>query len=290
LIVRVYLPDDKEPMPPMIIQKSNGGDIYGTTDLGTLVQRKQDWNPDEVWYVVDNRQAFHFKQVFRAATLAGILGDTKCIHINFGTMNGKYGKPYKTRDGGVMSLSDLIDDVVGSAGNKVRESAVITGEAEQKEAATTIGMAALRVGDMLNHRIKDFVFDMERFLASEGKTGPYLQYTAVRIASILQKAKDANMVVGPIIVPASDTERGLMLALTTVSEALLRAFEDKTPSVICEILFDIAGIFNRFYFENKILVCEDEAQRASWLGLCELTQRMLITLLDLLGINVPEKM
>ena len=282
MIVHVASPEDSEPMPPMLIVKSNGGDIYGTTDLGTLLQRMLDWKPDEVWYVVDNRQALHFKQVFRCAALAGITNGTKCLHIGFGTMNGKDGKPYKTRDGGVMRLSDMIETATNNAYLKVSESPSIIQAEEKTSVAKAVGIAALKIGDLLNHRSKDYVFDMDRFLAAEGKTGPYLQYTAVRIKSVLQKAQLAELDLGQILPPSTDIERELMLSLTSVSEALLRAYEDKAPSVICEALFDVAGVYNRFYYESKILSCPDTAQRASWLALSDLTLRILNQLLDLL--------
>ncbi|MDP4119489.1 MAG: arginine--tRNA ligase [Bacillota bacterium] len=290
-VVDVARDDDKEPMPPMLIVKSNGADIYGTTDLGTLIQRMQDWNPDEIWYVVDNRQALHFKQVFRCATLSGILSDqTVCSHIGFGTMNGKDGKPYKTRDGGVMRLSDMIETVTSNAYSKANESDVIDEEDKKTAIAQLVGVAAMKIGDMVNHRTKDYIFDMERFLASEGKTGPYLQYTAVRINSVLKKAIDINANFGEIITPATSTERELMLSLISVSEALLRALSEKAPNVICEKLFEITGIFNRFYFENKILTCQDEKQRSSWLTLLNATYRMIQILLSLLGVGIPEQM
>lgn len=290
VVVDVALEEDKEPMPPMLVVKSDGGDIYGTTDLGTLYQRMQDWQPDEVWYVVDNRQALHFKQVFRAAGLAGFLGDTQCRHIGFGTMNGTDGKPYKTRDGGVMRLSDMIESVTENAYQKAGESGVAFTADEQAAVAKTVGVAAMKIGDFINHRTKDYIFDMERFLASDGKTGPYLQYTAVRIQSVLRKARAAGEVFGAILPPVTAAERELMLALTSVSEALPRAFEEKAPNVLCEALFTIAGMFNRFYPEHKILSYPDQAQRASWLSLLELVLKMLRQLLDLIGIGVPERM
>lgn len=291
LIVDVSLPEDKEPMPPMIIVKSDGGDLYGTTDLGTLLQRMRDWSPNEVWYVVDNRQSFHFKQVFRCANLAGITGDnTLCSHIGFGTMNGKDGKPYKTREGGVMRLSDLIETVTSGAYDRICRSDIIGDEAEKRKVAGMVGVAALKIGDLINHRIKDYIFDLDRFLASDGKTGPYLQYTAVRITSVLSKAGQLNLRPGKILPPASDTERDLMLSLTGVADNLLRAFADKAPNVICESLFEISAVFNKFYGETKILTCTDEPRRASWLGLLQLTRRMLMILLDIIGVDVPEKM
>lgn len=292
LVVDVALPEDKEPMPPMMVQKTNGAYIYGTTDLATLYQRKRDFDPDEVWYFTDNRQSLHFKQIFRCAEIAGILSgggkNAVCRHFPFGTVNGKDGKPYKTRDGGVMRLSDLIDSVTSNALEKVKSSDIEIEEAETGVIARQLGMAALRVGDMQNHRTKDYIFDMDRFLATEGKTGPYLQYTAVRIRSVLVKA--AGFKPGAILPPASDTERDLMLCMPLVPDALLRAFADKAPSAICDVLFELAGRFNRFYFEHKILQHPDEERRASWLSLLSLTDRLLTVLLGILGVEVPAHM
>lgn len=287
VVVDVERESDREPMPPMIVTKSNGADIYGTTDLGTLVQRMRDWNPDMVWYVVDNRQSLHFKQVFRCAELAGIIGADKCEHISYGTMNGKDGKPFKTRAGGVMRLSDLIETVTSNAMVKIYESSVIDNDEEKTEAARKIGIAALKIGDLVNHRAKDYVFDMDRFLSSEGKTGPYLQYTAVRIASVLKKAGETG---DELLPPASEVERDVMLRLLESGEGLLRAFADRAPSAVCETLFEIAGAFNRFYFENKILSQPDENRRGSWLSLLSLTGRTIRIMLDILGIEVPERM
>jgi len=288
MVVDVALPGDTEPMPPMIVVKSNGADIYGTTDLGTLLQRREDWRPDEIWYVTDNRQIFHFKQLFRCAALMG-LSDGICLeHIWFGTMNGKDGKPYKTREGGVMRLSDMIETVTGAALERAEASGVVAGPAARETVARAVGVAAMKIGDMVNHRTKDYVFDMDRFLAAEGKTGPYLQYAAVRLFSVLKKAE--MMPKGEIALSGCDSERELMLALTAVPDALLRAFEDKTPNALCEVMFQLAGASNKFYFENRILTCPDEKQRASWLSLIDLTARMLTTLLSLLGIEVPESM
>jgi arginyl-tRNA synthetase len=287
-VVDVALPEDTEPMPPVLIVKSNGGDIYATTDLGTLLQRVQDWNPDEVWYVVDNRQSLHFKQVFRCATLAGILPENvKCVHLPFGTMNGQDNKPYKTRDGGVMRLSDLIETVTARALEKAMDSSVVSDLSAKEETAQLVGVAAMKIGDFINHRTKDYIFDIDRFLAQEGKTGPYLQYTVVRIRSVLNKATETP---GEILPPSCDTERDLMLSFFRVSESLLRAFEEKAPNGICESLFEMAGYFNRFYAENRILTCEDIARKRSWLSLMRMLSEMMDILLQILGIQVPTSM
>ena len=228
LVVDVATEEDREPMPPMILVKSDGGTNYEVTDLGTLLQRKEDWNPAAILYFVDNRQAFHFKQVFRCAAKGGILGDTVCEHCENGTINGPDGKPFKTRDGGVMRLMDMIEMVSDSAYEKVKDSDALD-DAEKRNVARAVGVAAIKIGDMLNHRSKDYVFDMDRFLSSEGKTGPYLQYTTVRINSVLEKAAQRGEPLGELLPPASDTERSLMLSLLSVSDALVRAYQEKAP-------------------------------------------------------------
>lgn len=293
LIADVAEETDEEPMPPVIISKSDGSALYATTDLATIVQRMADFKPDEMWYVVDSRQSMHFKQVFRLAKKASLVDeDTVLYHVGFGTMNGKDGKPYKTREGGVMSLSVLIDSAKAAAQEKIdaSETAKTLPDEERSAIAEKVGIAAIKFGDLINHRSRDYIFDLDRFLATEGKTGPYLQYTVVRLTSLLSKAKDAGALPGALLAPTSDTERELLIKLFSVGDVLLRAFEDKTPNAICEVMFDIAGLFNRFYFENKILANEDVAQRASWLRIVELVRRMLITLLDIFSTDVPERM
>jgi arginyl-tRNA synthetase len=237
---------------------------------------------------VDSRQTLHLKQVFRCAGMLGLLDRAVCTHVNNGTMNGKDGKPYKTREGGVMRLQDLIETVTAGAEAKVEASGmVLEGEARQKT-ARVIGVAALKVGDLMNHRTKDYVFDLDRFLMSEGKTGPYLLYTAVRANSVLAKA--GGHPVGPFLPPSCDSERQLAIALMAVPEALLRAFSEKAPNILCDAMFDIAGAFNKFYNENKILIHPDPGQKSSWLAMLSLTARMLTLLLGLLAIEVPESM
>ena len=293
LIADVAEETDEEPMPPVIISKSDGSQLYATTDLATIIQRVEDFNPNEIWYVVDSRQSMHFKQVFRLAKKAGLVGDgTELYHVGFGTMNGSDGKPYKTREGGVMSLSVLIDSAKAAAKERIEASEVAKDltDAERDDVAEKIGIAAIKFGDLINHRARDYIFDLDRFLATEGKTGPYLQYTVVRITSLLKKAEAANAVPGKIIAPQSDTERELLIKLFSVGDVLLRAFEDKMPNAICEVMFDIAGLFNRFYFENKILAQETEEIRASWLGIIELVRRMLLMLLEIFSTDVPEQM
>lgn len=290
LIADVALPTDEEPVPPIIISKSDGSQLYATTDLATIIQRKSDFDPNEIWYVVDIRQAMHFKQVFRLAKKAGLVGeDCELYHIGFGTMNGRDGKPYKTREGGVMSLSVLIDTAKAAAKEKLdaSETARNLSDAEKDAISETVGIAALKFGDLINHRTRDYIFDLDRFLSTEGKTGPYLQYTVVRISSLLAKAEAEGKLPGKIIAPESDTERELLIKLFSVGDVLIRAFEDKAPNAICEVMFDIAGLLNRFYFENKILANDNEEKRASWLSIVSLCRRTLTTLLDILATEVP---
>ncbi len=290
LIADVAEDTDDEPMPPIIISKSDGSALYATTDLATIVQRMQDFDPSEIWYVVDSRQSMHFKQVFRLAKKAEIIKeDTKLYHVGFGTMNGKDGKPYKTREGGVMSLSVLIESAKSASKERIDASDVAKelDEASRERIAEQIGIAAIKFGDLINHRSRDYIFDLDRFLATEGKTGPYLQYTVVRITSLLSKAAEKGALPGEILPPESDTERELLTKLFSVGDVLLRAFDEKAPNAICEVMFDIAGLFNRFYFENKILANENELQRASWLGITELVRKTLVTLLDIFSTEVP---
>ncbi|MBQ5777540.1 MAG: arginine--tRNA ligase [Oscillospiraceae bacterium] len=290
LIADVAEETDDEPMPPIIISKSDGSALYATTDLATIVQRMRDFDPAEIWYVVDSRQSMHFKQVFRLAKKAEIVKpDTELYHVGFGTMNGSDGKPYKTREGGVMSLSVLINSAKDAARARIDESetAKVLSDEEREKIAEQVGIAAIKFGDLINHRSRDYIFDLDRFLATEGKTGPYLQYTVVRISSLLQRAEERGAKMSEILPPKSDTGRELLIKLFSVGDVLLRAFDEKAPSAICEVMFDIAGLFNRFYFENKILANEDEAERGSWLSIIELVRRTLLTLLDIFSTDVP---
>jgi arginyl-tRNA synthetase len=253
--------------------------MYVTSDLATILQRERDFKPDEMWYFTDARQTLYFKQVFRCAAM-GELSAAKCSFTGFGTVNGKDGKPYKTRSGGVMRLADMIDEVRG------------------KLPDPKVACAAIRIADLQNQPTKDYQFDLDKFTAAEGKTGPYLQYTAVRIASVLSKAEVTPPLPplleggqgGSIAIPASNSERALMLTLDGAGDALVKAFEDKAPNALCDTLFDIAAKFNTFYGEQRILSHSDEVQRGSWLALLTLTRGVLVTLLDLLGVEVPEVM
>ncbi len=293
LVIDVEKPEDKAPMPPVIVRKSNGSQIYATTDLATIVQRVQDFNPKMMLYFTDNRQGLHFEQVFRAARKTKIVSDDVVLEWNgFGTMNGKDGKPYKTRDGGVMKLQDLIDTVCSAALEKMQEAktGLELSEEEKKETALKVGIAALKFGDLINFRAKDYIFDLDKFMSFEGKTGPYLLYTMVRLKSIFKKAEEKDFKIGGIGLPKTDVERDLMLKLLTINESFVQAFNDKAPSVICESAYQIAALANRFYYENKILSEEDEVRRGNLLALSEYVLKVLKLHMDVLAIDVPERM
>jgi len=290
VVVDIAEESDNEPMPPILVEKSDGSSLYATTDIATIVQRMKDFKPDEIWYVVDKRQSLHFKQVFRCVRKAGYVNaDTKLIHIANGTMNGKDGKPYKTREGGVMRLSDLIGTATDAAKAKIVETGIVAGE-DVETISRQVGISALKLGDLSNHYSKDYIFDMDRFLATEGRTGPYLLYTTVRFNSILRRAQESGIHPGPVLAPASEAERDLALKLFGVGDSLVYALAEHAPSVVCDTLFDIAAAASRFYNENRILTCPDEARRASWLTLMSVTSRMLTALLDVIAVEVPENM
>lgn len=291
LVIDVAEESDKQPMPPIIIQKSDGASLYGTTDLATIIQRVKDYSPAEIIYVVDKRQDLHFKQVFRCAKKTHIAPeDMKFDFIGFGTMNGKDGKPFKTREGGVMKLQDLIALIKSNVADKIRDNRDMSQE-EIEEISRIVGLAALKYGDLSNMPTKDYVFDIEKFASFEGNTGPYILYTAVRIKSILKKAEEElKGASNDILEPASEVERDLMLTLAKFNEVVEMSYADKTPNKLCEYVYDLSNTFNRFYHENKILVEEDTARKISWLNLLKLTERTIETVLELLGMEVPERM
>ena len=287
-VIPVAQEGDKKEMPPCILVKSDGSSIYATTDLATLVQRMQDWHPDKVLYVTDKRQNLHFEQVFRAARKAGIVPDTTELeHVGFGTMNGKDGKPFKTRDGGVLRLETLISDMTDFVRAKVVENRIV--EPEEVEPTTAkIAMAALKYGDLSNQPTKDYNFDMERFAAFEGNTGPYILYTIVRIKSILSRYGAWENL--PIQEPANDYAKDLMLAITKFGPALEGALKTSSPNLICAYVYELAGCVNKFYHETPILKEEDETVKAGHIALIGLAKNILETSIDLLGFHAPEKM
>jgi arginyl-tRNA synthetase len=290
-IVAVSEPEDRKEIPPLILLKSDGAVLYGTTDLATVIDRVRNFDPDLILYVVDQRQHMHFEQVFRAARKAGLNGKAVLEHVGYGTVNGTDGKPFKTRAGGVMKLYDLIDMARDESALRLAEARLASEypPGERAEIARTIGLAAIKFADLANFRTSDYVFDLARFTRFEGRTGPYLQYAAVRIQSILRKA-DSEGYVRAAPSTRSPEERRLLLQLLTLPEAMIGAEARRAPNVLCDYAFALAQEFSRFYTAHHILSETDTALRAARLGLCDLTLRVLVKVLDLLGIEVPARM
>jgi arginyl-tRNA synthetase len=291
LIVPVAEAGDKKEMPPLILVKKDGAVLYGTTDLATIIDRVKEQDPDLILYVVDQRQHLHFEQVFRAARKAGIAGKATLEHSGFGTMNGTDGKPFKTRAGGVMKLFDLIAMVTAEADKRLSEAGIGADYTAQERAdiARKVGIATLKFADLSNYRLTDYVFDIERFSRFEGKTGPYMQYAAVRIQSILRRAKDeGHAASAPVI--RSPEERALVLQLLSLPEKMAAAEDNRAPNVLCEYAFELAQKFSRFYSEHHILSEGDTELRAARLGLCDVTLATITKVLAILGIEVPERM
>ena len=287
-VIPVAQEGDKKEMPPCILVKSDGSSIYATTDLATMVQRMQDWAPNKMLYVTDKRQNLHFEQVFRAARLSGIVNpETELEHVGFGTMNGADGKPFKTRDGGVLRLEQLIADMTDFVRTKVVENKIVSAD-EVEETTAKIAMAALKYGDLSNQPTKDYNFDMERFAAFEGNTGPYILYTIVRVKSILAKYGQWENL--PIQVPANIYAKDLMIAITKAAPALESALKTSCPNLICAYIYELAGCVNKFYHETRILTEEDKTLQAGYISLIALAKRILETCIDILGFSAPEKM
>ncbi len=287
-VIPVTEEGDKKEMPPCILVKSDGSSIYATTDLATMVQRTQDWDPEKILYVTDKRQNLHFEQVFRAARKAGIVKpETELEHVGFGTMNGADGKPFKTRDGGVLRLEQLIRDMTDFVRTKVVENKIVE-ESEVEATTAKIAMGALKYGDLSNQPTKDYNFDMERFAAFEGNTGPYILYTIVRIKSILSKYGAWESL--PIQLPANEYAKDLMLAITKFAPALEAALKASAPNMICAYIYDLASAVNKFYHETRILGEENEELKAGYISLIALAKNILETCIYILGFSAPEKM
>jgi arginyl-tRNA synthetase len=293
LIVRIEESDDNRELPPLILESSAGGFLYSTFDLATVEMRVEDLGANLILYVVDRRQADHFTQVFRVARKTGIAPSEVVLeHIGFGTMNGPDGKPFKTREGGVVRLSDLISMVISAAKSRLDEAHLAEEypESERMEIAAKVGVAALKYGDLVNNRSSDYLFDIDRFSSFEGKTGPYLQYAAVRIKSILRKASEQSLSEGEILSPSVDEERDLLIELLHLPEIVQRSIDLRAPNHLAEYAYTVAGQFNRFYDACHILSEVDPARQASLLAIAGWALRSLETLLDLLGISVPDRM
>ena len=292
LVVDVKEDTDTKEIPPCIILKSDGASLYSTTDLATIVMRMQDYNPDAIIYLTDQRQSMHFVQVFRCARKTGLVGpDVELTHIGFGTMNGKDGKPFKTREGGVMRLETLIKDINEEMFTKIVENRSVK-DKDAKETAEIVGLSAIKYGDLSNQATKDYIFDIDRFTSFEGNTGPYILYTIVRIKSILNRFAEegGNLEAGTILDPVNDSQKNLMLQLTGFGATVENAFEEKAPHKICAYIYELANEFNHFYHETKILSEQDEARKASYLALLDLVREVLETCIDLLGFSAPERM
>ena len=288
LVMPVAEETDKKEVPPCILVKSDGASIYATTDLATIVQRMQDFHPDKILYLTDKRQALHFEQVFRAARKSDIVSpETELEHLGFGTMNGSDGKPFKTRDGGVMRLEQLVSDMTDFVRAKVVENKIV---AEDQVEATTkkIAMAALKYGDLSNQPTKDYVFDLDRFAAFEGNTGPYILYTIVRIKSILAKYGAWENL--QIQKPEDDSAKELMLSITKFGPTMESALKSSAPNLICAYIYDLAGCVNKFYHQNRILGEEDKEKQAGYIALIGLAKRILEQCIQLLGFSAPDKM
>ena len=287
-VVPVAEEGDKKEVPPMILVKSDGSAIYATTDLATNVQRMQDWNPDKMLYVTDKRQNLHFEQVFRAAKKSGIVpAEMPLEHVGHGTMNGKDGKPFKTRDGGTLRLEQLIRDMTDFVRAKVVENRIV--EDSEVEATTAkIALAALKYGDLSNQPTKDYNFDLERFAAFEGNTGPYILYTIVRVKSILSRYGAWEKL--PIQAPANACAKDLMLSITKFGPTLEQAIQNAAPNQICAYIYDLAGCVNKFYHETPILKEEDEDTKAGHIALIGLAKNILEKCIYILGFSAPEKM
>ncbi len=291
LIVPVSEEGDNPELPPLMMLKSDGAVTYGTTDIATIEHRRQNIDPDLILYVVDQRQHLHFEQVFRAANRAGVTGKAELEHIGFGTMNGADGKPFKTRAGGVMKLRDLITMAIEAADERIEEFGLAEeiGTEERAGIVRMVALAAIRFADLSNHRQSNYIFDLDRFIRFEGKTGPYLLYAAVRVKSLLRRAGDAGIVPGEIL-PPGDLERGLVLMLDRLPEFIQAAYERRAPNELCEFAHTLAQEFSTFYQNCHILSEENKALQASRLALAQLALRQLLLVLSLLGIQVPERM
>lgn len=293
LVVDIAKEDDTKELPPCIVRKSDGAALYATSDLATIIQREQDYKPNHYIYVADKRQELHFTQVFRVSKKANIVDEnTKMEFLGFGTMNGKDGKPFKTRDGGVMRLENLIAQINKAVYDKIMENRTVS-EEEANNTARIVGLAALKYGDLSNQASKDYIFDIDRFASFEGNTGPYILYTIVRIKSILEKYKaesgseDVNL---PVISTDNGSQMQLMLEVAKFNEIIENAAEELAPHKICSYVYDLSNAFNRFYHETKILAEEDQTKKAGYIALINLTINVLEQCIDLLGFSAPDRM
>lgn len=293
LVVDVKEDTDTKEMPPCIILKSDGAALYATTDLATIVDRMENLHADSLIYLADKRQEMHFVQVFRVAKKAGLVTpETELKYVGFGTMNGKDGKPFKTREGGVMRLEYLIRDIDEEMYRKVSESRHDLSEEEARKIAKIIGLSAIKYGDLSNQASKDYIFDIDRFTSFEGDTGPYILYTIVRIKSILAKYQEQGKSLENLCLEKAlgASEKDLMRQLCSFNAMMDSACEETAPHKICAYIYDLANAFNKFYHETKILAEEDQKKQAGWIALLKLTKEVLETCIDVLGFSAPDRM
>lgn len=287
-IIEVKEETDDHEVPPLLLVKSNGSISYETTDLACIWERMHKWNPDEIWYLTDSRQALHFEIVFRAAKKAKIVkDDTKLLFIPFGTMNGVDGKPFKTRDGGTMKLDDLLDMAAVECEKKILPN--ITGK-EREDVANKVSISAVKYADLLPYRLTDYVFDPIKFSDLQGKTGPYLLYSTIRMKSLLAKAKEEKIDYEKVLTISDDFQRNIMISLLNINNVLNKSFESYSLNDICEHLYKITNIYNNFYYQNRILTETDKEKRESWLTLTKIVYDNNSKMLNILGINIPERM
>ena len=293
LVVDVTEESDAKELPPCIILKSNGATLYATTDLATIIEREKLYQPDQIIYVADKRQSLHFTQVFRVAKKAGLIDDkAELVHIGFGTMNGPDGKPFKTRDGGILRLEELQRMIVDEVREKMKENRDY-GEAELDEISEKVGLAALKYGDLSNQATKDYSFDIERFASFEGNTGPYILYTIVRIGSVLAKFADEGGRIDEdeeLMAPASESEAELYRTLAGFIDMVDVAYRELAPHKVCQYVYALSEAFNHFYHETKILTEPDDDRKNSYLRLITLVRRVLLQGIELLGFDAPERM
>ncbi|MDD6102827.1 MAG: arginine--tRNA ligase [Clostridiales bacterium] len=291
LVVDVKEDTDTKEMPPCMILKSDGATLYNTTDLATIVQRMDLYKPDRIVYVTDARQNLYFEQIFRCARKTGLVNEsTELFHVGHGTMNGKDGGPFKTRDGGVLRLEYLTRDVVSEVKGKMTDRDM--SEEEIEKVAGMVGLAAIKYGDLSNQPTKDYIFDIERFASFEGNTGPYILYTMVRIKSILAKCKENEIASASFCdsyVSGAD-ETALKLLLTGFNQTIKNAANELAPNKICQYIYELSNLFNGFYHNNRILAETDEGKKSSWIALIKLTLRVLEDSIDMLGFEAPDRM
>ena len=292
LVVDVKEDTDTKEIPPCMILKSDGASLYNTTDLATIMERMREYHPDQMIYLTDKRQDLYFEQVFRCARKTGLVDeDTELVHIGFGTVNGADGHAFKTRDGGVMRLEMLINEINEKMYQKIVESREVD-EEEARNTAKIIALSAIKYGDLSNQASKDYIFDIDKFTSFEGDTGPYILYTIVRIKSILAKAKEQGEDLTNLTLKEADTDsqKALMMTIARFNAMMENAYDEVAPHKICAYIYDLANALNRFYHENRILAEEDETKKRSWLGLLILTKEILEACIDVLGFSAPERM